>query len=107
MCIRFNWLLYIFFESLSLELRLFIVAFLEVLRRVQWSFCMTFSPLPSRSRLKCFVVPDRVENKHVHNAEEYRIIRELSMPYMFDASPGEEESHIARLQLKKRLARLS
>ncbi|KAG6377203.1 EXS family-domain-containing protein [Boletus reticuloceps] len=86
--IRFIWLLYIFFDETSIELRVFIAAMLEIFRRAQWNIY-------------------RVENKHTANMEEHRITRELPLPYHFDAHPTEEEAYIARLQLRKRLARLS
>ncbi|KAF8126316.1 SPX domain-containing protein [Boletus edulis] len=88
LCIRFIWLTYIYLDETSIELRTFVAAVLEMLRRVQWNFY-------------------RVENKHLCNMAEYRITRELPLPYQFDADPKEEEAEIARLQLKKRLARLS
>ena len=55
----------------------------------------------------CSTRLDRVENKHLSNTEEYRITREVPLPYRFDAHPSEEEAYIARLQLRKRLHRLS
>jgi hypothetical protein len=53
----------------------------------------------------CSMFSDRLENKHLSNMEEYRVTREVSLPYSFDVYPSEE--YIARLQLRKRLARLS
>ncbi|KAF8133906.1 EXS family-domain-containing protein [Boletus edulis] len=85
---RFAWLLYIFFDETSIELRVFIAAMVEIFRRAQWNIY-------------------RVENKHTANMEEHRVTRELPLPYHFDAHPTEEEAYIARLQLRKRLARLS
>ncbi|KAF8440794.1 EXS family-domain-containing protein [Boletus edulis BED1] len=85
---RFVWLLYIFFDETSIELRVFIAAMVEIFRRAQWNIY-------------------RVENKHTANMEEHRVTRELPLPYHFDAHPTEEEAYIARLQLRKRLARLS
>ena len=55
----------------------------------------------------CLTISDRVENKHLSNTEEYRVTREVPLPYGFDVHPSEEEEYIARLQLRKRLARLS
>lgn len=104
LCIRFIWLTYILSGGLSIELRTFIAGMLEMLRRIQWNFCTLFCLYP---RVRCLTVPDRVENKHLNNMEEYRITRELPLPYHFDAHPTEEETYIARLQLRKRLARLS
>lgn len=40
--IRFIWLIYICTGEASVELRTFIAAMLEMLRRVQWNFCMSF-----------------------------------------------------------------
>ncbi|KAF8558288.1 EXS-domain-containing protein [Imleria badia] len=86
--IRFIWLIYIFSGKASIELCTFIAAMLEMLRRVQWNFY-------------------RVENKHIINTDEHRVTRELPLPYSFHADPNEDEAYIARLQLRKRIARLS
>ncbi|KAG6377931.1 EXS family-domain-containing protein [Boletus reticuloceps] len=88
LCIRFIWLTYICLDKTSIELRTFVAAMLEMLRRVQWNFY-------------------RVEDKHLCNMAEHRATRELPLPYQFDADPREKEAEIARLQLRKRLARLS
>ncbi|KAI9573493.1 EXS family-domain-containing protein [Boletus coccyginus] len=88
LCIRFIWLSYIWYDDASMELGTFIAAMLEMLRRVLWNFY-------------------RVENKQVNNAAEYRITREVSLPYRFDVLPSENDVYIARLQLRKRLERLS
>ena len=55
----------------------------------------------------CSTISDRLENKHLSNTQEYRVTREVPLPYSFDVHPSEEEEYIARLQLRKRLARLS
>ena len=55
----------------------------------------------------CSTISDRLENKHLSNTQEYRVTREVPLPYSFDVHPSEKEEYIARLQLRKRLARLS
>lgn len=44
LCIRFSWLTNIFLGGTNAQLFSFIAALLEMLRRVQWNFCMSFSP---------------------------------------------------------------
>ncbi|KAG9315676.1 EXS family-domain-containing protein [Chiua virens] len=84
---RFNWLLYIFCRNLNFEACAFIDAVLEIVRRVVWNFY-------------------RLENKHVSNVDMYRATRDVPLPYHFDPRDS-EEVNAARLQLKKRMARLS
>ncbi|CAE7131059.1 unnamed protein product, partial [Rhizoctonia solani] len=68
--IRFSWIGYIPRGGLSITTRSFIFAVLEMVRRVQWNFF-------------------RLENEHVGNADQFRVIREIPLPYAF---PGEVES---------------
>ncbi|KAH0832144.1 EXS family-domain-containing protein [Lanmaoa asiatica] len=83
LCIRFTWLAYIFVDEANFELYTFIIAVLEMLRRVQWNFY-------------------RLEHKHLHNTGLHRITREVPLPYSLDAHDIEEEA-----RLRKRMARLS
>ncbi|CAE6461998.1 unnamed protein product [Rhizoctonia solani] len=68
--IRFSWIGYIPRVGLSITTRSFIFAVLEIFRRVQWNFF-------------------RLENEHIGNADQYRVTREIPLPYAF---PGEAES---------------
>lgn len=60
--IRFAWTIYLFGSPSSVPVRAFIAATLEMLRRWQWNFL-------------------RLENEHVGNADTYKIVRELPLPY--------------------------
>lgn len=63
--LRFSWVIYIPQKGPDMLLRAFIVAILEVLRRWQWNFY-------------------RLENEHLGNMDQYRVTREVPLPYLFD-----------------------
>jgi len=63
--IRFAWVMYIPEKGPSMLIRTFVVGFLEMLRRVQWNFY-------------------RLENEHLGNMDQYRVTREVPLPYAFD-----------------------
>ncbi|OCB90034.1 EXS family protein/ERD1/XPR1/SYG1 family protein [Sanghuangporus baumii] len=65
--IRFQWILYIPVANDGFQLRTFIVAMLEMLRRFQWNFF-------------------RLENEHIGNTDQYRVTREVPLPYNFDGA---------------------
>ncbi|KAF9225941.1 EXS-domain-containing protein [Gyrodon lividus] len=73
LCIRFIWVFYIPSRGPNMTLRTFAVAVLEMIRRVQWNFY-------------------RLENEHLGNMDQYRVTRELPLPYSIDSrSDGDEE----------------
>ncbi|KAI0066843.1 EXS-domain-containing protein [Artomyces pyxidatus] len=63
--IRFIWVFYIPTSGPSFALRTWIAAMLEMLRRFQWNIY-------------------RLENEHLGNVDQYRITREVPLPYSFD-----------------------
>ncbi|KIP07309.1 hypothetical protein PHLGIDRAFT_42215, partial [Phlebiopsis gigantea 11061_1 CR5-6] len=63
--IRFVWVIYIPQNGLAFPLRAFIAAILEMFRRWQWNFY-------------------RLENEHLGNVDQYRVTREVPLPYTFD-----------------------
>ncbi|RDB30619.1 SPX and EXS domain-containing protein 3 [Hypsizygus marmoreus] len=63
--IRFIWILYIPRRGPGILLRTFIGGMLEMLRRWQWNFY-------------------RLENEHLGNMDQYRVTREVPLPYSFD-----------------------
>ncbi|KAG9313638.1 EXS family protein/ERD1/XPR1/SYG1 family protein [Chiua virens] len=69
--IRFLWLTYIPAKPSAMTLQTFIVGTLEVLRRVQWNFF-------------------RLENEHLGNVDQYRVTREVPLPYDFSVEEEEE-----------------
>ncbi|KAH0580784.1 hypothetical protein H2248_011943 [Termitomyces sp. 'cryptogamus'] len=69
--IRFIWVIYIPHNGPSMYLRTFICALLEVLRRWQWNFY-------------------RLENEHLGNMDQYRVTREVPLPYSFDHTHAED-----------------
>jgi hypothetical protein len=70
--IRFIWVLYIPLRGPNITLRTFIGAILEMLRRWQWNIY-------------------RLENEHLGNMDQYRVTREVPLPYRFDETAQEEE----------------
>ncbi|KAI0298702.1 EXS-domain-containing protein [Multifurca ochricompacta] len=77
--IRFLWIIYIPTGGPSTPLRSWVVALFEVLRRCQWNMY-------------------RLENEHLGNMDQYRITREVPLPYSFDdlsheTDPGDEDDH--------------
>ncbi|KAJ7108542.1 EXS-domain-containing protein [Mycena epipterygia] len=69
--IRFVWVFYIPTQGPDIVLRTFIAGFLEMLRRWQWNFY-------------------RVENEHLGNVDQYRVTREVPLPYSLDDPRGED-----------------
>ncbi|KAG1736103.1 EXS-domain-containing protein, partial [Suillus paluster] len=70
--IRFLWVFYIPSWQYKFTLRTFIVGLLEMLRRIQWNVY-------------------RLENEHLGNMDQYRIIREVPLPYSFDNPQDDDE----------------
>ncbi|KAJ6588943.1 EXS family-domain-containing protein [Mycena capillaripes] len=60
--IRFFWVFYIPVKGPDFMLRSFIAGLLEILRRWQWNFY-------------------RLENEHLGNVDQYRVTREVPLPY--------------------------
>ncbi|KAJ7578280.1 EXS-domain-containing protein [Mycena floridula] len=75
--IRFMWILYLPSRGPDMMLRTFIVGFMEILRRWQWNFY-------------------RLENEHIGNVDQYRVTREVPLPYSLDRVPLEEDSEEVR-----------
>ncbi|KAF8842399.1 EXS-domain-containing protein [Paxillus ammoniavirescens] len=74
-CIRFLWVFYIPSRGPEITWRTFVAAMLEMLRRIQWNFF-------------------RLENEHLGNMDQYRVTRELPLPYSIDTrsdGDGDEE----------------
>ncbi|RPD75683.1 EXS-domain-containing protein [Lentinus tigrinus ALCF2SS1-7] len=70
--IRFIWVLYIPIQGPNFFIRTFIAAMLEVLRRWQWNFL-------------------RLENEHLGNIDQYRVTREVPLPYSYDDPSPESD----------------
>ncbi|KAF8637930.1 hypothetical protein AX17_002551 [Amanita inopinata Kibby_2008] len=81
--IRFIWVIYIPEGGLDFRVRTFIVAVLEMFRRWQWNFL-------------------RLENEHLGNVDQYRVTREVPLPYTFDGQylDGDDDDD-ERLSRKK------
>ncbi|KAI0760360.1 EXS-domain-containing protein [Fomes fomentarius] len=62
---RFIWVFYIPEKGPNFVLRTFIAGLVEVFRRWQWNFL-------------------RLENEHVGNVDQYRVTREVPLPYSYD-----------------------
>ncbi|OCH89346.1 EXS-domain-containing protein [Obba rivulosa] len=74
--LRFIWVLYIPEKGPDFVLRTFIAGMLEMLRRLQWNFY-------------------RLENEHLGNMDQYRVTREVPLPYSLndanDSDGGDED----------------
>ncbi|KAF9010010.1 EXS family-domain-containing protein, partial [Cyathus striatus] len=70
--LRFMWVIYIPQGGPNIQLRTFIAAVFEMLRRWQWNFY-------------------RLENEHLGNMDQYRVTREVPLPYSFDDASHEED----------------
>ncbi|KAI0287536.1 EXS family-domain-containing protein [Russula brevipes] len=84
--IRFIWVIHIPTRGPSAALRTWIAALFEVLRRFQWNVY-------------------RLENEHLGNMDQYRITREVPLPYSFDelvheTDAGDEDD---KAQTRKRV----
>lgn len=87
--IRFVWVIYIPTDGPNYVIRTFIAAMLEMLRRWQWNFI-------------------RLENEHLGNVDQYRVTREVPLPYSFDdpshESDGDEDDAAERASLSSGLS---
>ncbi|KAF8966563.1 EXS-domain-containing protein, partial [Flammula alnicola] len=70
--LRFIWVIYIPKSGPNMMVRTFIGGFLEMLRRWQWNFY-------------------RLENEHLGNMDQYRVTREVPLPYALEERNGEYE----------------
>ncbi|KAJ6595865.1 EXS-domain-containing protein [Mycena vulgaris] len=73
--IRFLWILYIPANGPDVMLRSFIVGVLEIVRRWQWNFY-------------------RLENEHLGNVDQYRVTREVPLPYSLEVRGDLEDDGI-------------
>ena len=64
------------------------MALLEVLRRSQWNVCTSVlvspNPCSFANHWALWSRTDRLENEHLGNVDQYRITREVPLPYSFD-----------------------
>jgi len=70
--IRFSWIMYLPSGGMPYEVRTFVVAMLEMLRRWQWNFL-------------------RLENEHLGNIDQYRATRDVPLPYGVDSSANDPD----------------
>lgn len=80
--LRFTWVIYIPQSGPSSMVRSFILGFLEMLRRWQWNFY-------------------RLENEHLGNMDQYRVTREVPLPYAFNDSRRDEGDDDDDLKVKR------
>lgn len=84
--IRFVWVIHIPNSSAYSNARNIAAAFLEMLRRVQWNFCEPFFG-DSMLKTNADLCADRVESEHIGHADQYRVTRDIPLPYSFDNGP--------------------
>ncbi|KAI6114437.1 EXS-domain-containing protein [Pisolithus sp. B1] len=79
--VRFIWVIYIPPGGISFVLRSVIAGLLELLRRVQWNFY-------------------RLESEHLGNMDQYRVTREVPLPYTLEYLPdlSDDDDDDARWQ---------
>ena len=66
--------------------RCFIAGMFEMLRRLQWNFCKSLSLIFNfawhTGNPNEYI--DRLETEHIGNMDQYRVNREIPLPYAFD-----------------------
>jgi hypothetical protein len=95
--VRFIWVWYIPTGGLAAGGRSFMFAALEMIRRVQWNFCKSY-------RFSTAARPDhvnwyhsvRLENEHIGNADQFRVTREVPLPYVFTGDADSDDDDGAR-----------
>ena len=64
-----------------------------MLRRWQWNFCKSLRELVWFSHIvKHHTYTDRLENEHLGNVDQYRVTREVPLPYSFDDAANESDA---------------
>jgi xenotropic and polytropic retrovirus receptor 1 len=98
LAIRFIWVFYLPIPGPAFALRTFIAALLEMMRRVQWNFCkLGFVSLfldGGITKIDIINPPpplDRLENEHMGNMDQYRVTRDVPLPYQFDDAEERED----------------
>ena len=74
--------------------RTFITGMFEMLRRLQWNFCKLLSLLIFNIAWhtgNSNEYTDRLETEHIGNMDQYRVNREIPLPYAFDDKIREED----------------
>ena len=71
--------------------RTFITGMFEMLRRLQWNFCKSISLLIAWDIRNSNEYTDRLETEHIGNMDQYRVNREIPLPYAFDFEIREED----------------
>lgn len=72
---RFSWVSYIPEKGPDMLARTFFVAFFELLRRFQWNFF-------------------RLENEHLGNVDQYRVTREVPLPYPLETMVRDDDDEM-------------
>ena len=78
---RFSWILYAPKDGPDFLARTFFVALLELFRRFQWNFCTSSLCSLFISRVYSLLGIVRLENEHLGNVDQYRVTREVPLPY--------------------------
>lgn len=90
MLLRCTWVAYFPVPSgLNITPRTFIIACLEILRRANWNTCASFRVSLNSNSQKSDLSrhEDRLENEHIGNMDQYRVTREVPLPYTFQDDP--------------------
>lgn len=89
------WVIYIPQAGPPMMVRTFITGMFEMLRRLQWNFCKSLSLLifniAWHSTGNSNEYTDRLETEHIGNMDQYRVNREVPLPYAFDYEIREED----------------
>ena len=96
------WVIYIPQRGPNTFVRSFIVGFLEMLRRWQWNFCKLLRYLLLVGAICIDItITDRLENEHLGNMDQYRVTREVPLPYAFNDSRRDDADDDDDLQVKR------
>jgi hypothetical protein len=96
-------------SGLNITPRTFIVACLEILRRAHWNICSSLVSANRDRKSDILNCEDRLENEQVGNMDQYRVTREVPLPYNFQeegeddigAITGPEKGLLGRLAKSK------
>jgi xenotropic and polytropic retrovirus receptor 1 len=80
--VRFSWVALFPHSSSHFAVRSFVLAVLEVIRRVLWNFRGSCGLLLSNLFSRIHVSLVRLENEHIGNIDQYRVTREVPLPYI-------------------------
>lgn len=91
--LRFSWIVYLPpSPHFSVQLRGFILALLEAIRRIMWNSLRFVVPFFLSSFISDFLLSSSsVESEHLGNLDSFRVTRTVPLPYLITNKPPEDE----------------